>query len=105
VDPSDSGDDAGAGDGMVAVPVHPEGGQRAQLEEGAAGVEQPIDPVPRQELASTGMPGTGRIAAAAAYDVEVPMQLGDQLSQISHVARLAIINLRCHPSAYPVNDR
>ena len=51
-DPADAGDDAGRGDGVAAVVVHPGRGQRAQLEERAAGVEQPVDPVAGQQLAA-----------------------------------------------------
>src|SRR4029079_12891195 len=84
VDPADAGDDRGAGDGVDVVrpgAVHPERRERAELEERAAGIEEPVDPVADQELAATGVPGAGGLAAATAYDGQVLVQLGHQSNQ------------------------
>ena len=48
-DAADAGDDAGAG---RLVAVHAEGGQRRQLEEGRAGVEQHLDAIAGQQFAA-----------------------------------------------------
>ncbi len=53
-DPADSGDDPGSG---TLVVVHPVGGQRRDFEQWAAGVEQPVDAVARQQLAAIDMTG------------------------------------------------
>ena len=47
-DPADAGDHARAG---ALVVVHAVGGERRHFEQRAAGVEQPVDAVPRQQLA------------------------------------------------------
>ncbi len=118
VHPADAGDDSGAGHRVVVAvgAVHPEGGHRAQLEERAAGVEQPVDPVSREELAAVGVLLPRRLAAALSDDGQPVTQLVDQAaevgrSQLTHQPRLATINLQCHPvnawKARPkdVNDR
>ena len=84
LDPADAGHDAGARHGVVALAVHPERRQRAQLEERAAGVEQPVDPVAHQELAAVGVLLPRRLAATPAYDGQVLPQLVDQLAQLTH---------------------
>lgn len=76
LDESDTGDDAGSGDPTV---VHVLGGQRRHLEEGAAGVEQGVHPVPRQHLAAGEMalpglvpsPATGAFNAVAEFGGEI----------------------------------
>jgi hypothetical protein len=60
---ADAGDDAGAGDAAV---VHVLGGQGRDLEEGAARVEQGVDPVPGQHLAAGEVAGPGPVPAPAA---------------------------------------
>ena len=60
-DPADAGDDAGAGHGVA---VHPGRGERAQLEERAARVEQPVHPVAHQQLAAPGVLLARRLRAA-----------------------------------------
>ena len=70
-DPADAGDQPGAW-GLVAV--EPVGGQRRQLEEGRAGVEQRGHPVPRQQLAALDM------ALAGPYRTALG-SLGDPLVQ------------------------
>ena len=92
-DPPDAGDDAGARHRVVARSVHPERRQRAQLEERAARVEQPVDPVADQQLPAGGVLRARRVAAPTAYDGQVLPQLGHQVTQVTHRARLAIINL------------
>ncbi len=72
-DPADAGDDA-ARPGAVVV-VHPGGGQRAELEERAAGVEQPVDPVAGEQLAAGDVLGAGGLAAAAPHGLEPRVQL------------------------------
>src|SRR6185295_19476125 len=52
LDPSDAGDEAGPVDGIVVEPV---GGERRQLEERAAGIEQAVDTLPRQKLPTGGV--------------------------------------------------
>ena len=47
--PADAGDDSRAG---ALVVVHAVGGQRGHLEQRAAGIEQAVDPVARQQLAA-----------------------------------------------------
>ncbi len=55
-DPADAGDDAG---GRHAAAVHVVRRQRAQLEERAARVEQPVHPVAHQQLAAVGVLAAG----------------------------------------------
>ena len=69
---------AGARHGVVVAgrrAVHPERRQRAQLEERAAGVEQPVDPVAHEQLAAVGVLGPRGLAPATAYDGEVLAEL------------------------------
>ena len=90
-DPADAGHDAGARHGVV---VHPGRGQRAQLEERAARVEQPVHPVAHQQLAARGVLLAGRLRAAQAHGGQPLAQVGDELPHVlCHPARLAIINL------------
>ena len=112
-DPADAGDDAGAGDGSPWRPgaVHPGRGERAELEERAAGVEQPVDPVADQQLAAVGVlacgpprcrPGGRRPAARAA-------RRRASLQVLAHPVRLAIVNsslssLRVHRDHPPRPD-
>ena len=103
-DPADAGDDAGAGHGVAAVrvAVHPGRGQRAELEERAAGVEQPVDPVADQQLAAVGVLRPGGLAAAPADDGQPLAQLVDErLHLLAHPVRLAIVNLACPPPGMP----
>jgi len=83
-DPADPGDDPGRGDGVGVVgpgPVHPGRGQGAQLEERAAGVEQPVDPVTDQQLAAAEVLVARRLRTAPTDDGEAFAELGDQLGQ------------------------
>ena len=52
LDDPDAGDDAR---GRRLVVVDPEGGERVQLEERRAGVDEPVDPLSRRELAARAM--------------------------------------------------
>ncbi len=63
LDPADPGDDPGAR-GLVVV--HPAGGQRAQLEERRAGVEEPVDPLADGQLAPLTVAGDRLVVAAGA---------------------------------------
>ena len=76
LDDADARDDARA---RRAVVVHLPGGERVQLEEGGAGVDEPVDPLPRRQLAARAVP-LRRLLAAAARDLRRPLaQLGDEL--------------------------
>ena len=90
-DPADAGDDAGGGHGVV---VHAGRGERAELEERAAGVEQPVDPVAHEQLAAVGVLGPRRVTAAAPDDGQPRPQVVDDVPHLTHPARLAIINQR-----------
>jgi hypothetical protein len=63
LDRADAGDDAGAR-GVVVVQAGR--GERAQLEERRAGVEQPVDPLPDGQLAALAMAGDRTLVAARA---------------------------------------
>ena len=58
---ADAGDDAGGGRGVV---VHAVGGERRQLQERRARIEQGGDAVARQQLAALGVPVARLLAAA-----------------------------------------
>jgi hypothetical protein len=53
-DPADAADHAGTGGSVrvFRIAIHAVGGQLADLEEGRAGVQQPLDPVAGQQLAA-----------------------------------------------------
>ena len=92
----DAGDDAGARHGVHVVsegaPVHPEGGQRRDLEERRARVEHVVDPVAGQQLAPLHVTLAGLDRAALADDGEPLAELGDQFF---HAIRLASeVNVR-----------
>jgi hypothetical protein len=78
--PADAGDDAGAGDAVLSVlgVVHPGRGERAQLEERAARVQQPVDPVAHQQLSAGGVLLPRRLGAAPAGRGKSFAQIGDQ---------------------------
>ena len=99
-DPADAGDDAGRGDGVgtVGVAVHPGRGQRAQLQERAARVEQPVDPLAREQLAAVEVLAPGGLAAALAGRGKPFAQVVDEpLHLLSHAQRLANVNLHSLP--------
>ena len=75
LDDADAGDDPGPG--RLAV-VHVPGGQRAELEEGGAGVDEPVDPLARGQLPARAVP-LDRALTAAARDLRRALaQLGDE---------------------------
>ena len=75
-DLADAGDDAGA---RHLAPVHVVGGQRGDLEERRAGVEQVVDPVAGQQLAPRDVPLAGlRRCRPDARSASRVAQLGDQ---------------------------
>ena len=83
-DPADAGDDAGRRDGVRVVrprAVHPGRGQRAQLEERAAGVQEPVDPVADQQLAAVGVLGASALGPALPDEGEPLAELVDELLQ------------------------
>ncbi len=96
LDAPDAGDDAGARDGVgvVRLGVHPVRRQRAQLEEGAAGVEQRVDPVAGEHLAALGVLGPRGLGAALADPRGAVTQLVDEGVEFGgHCPRLAIVNI------------
>ena len=94
-DPADAGDDAGRRNRVV---VHPDGGERRQLEERRARVEQPVDPVADEQLAAGGVLGAGRLRTTLAHDGQPRAQLVDQTTKVlSHRAPFVIV------SSWPLN--
>ena len=74
-DPPDAGDDPRAGG--VAV-VHAVRGQRRQLQEAAARVQQGVHPLARQQLAALDVPGAGPLAAAQRHPGQLLAQVAGQ---------------------------
>ena len=106
LDTADAGDDAGGGHRVVLTrsAVHAIGSERAQLEERAARVEQAVDPIPHQELATTGVLGSGTLRATLAHECQPLAQVVDEVAHAGcaegagsrgHPCRLAIVNLCC----------
>jgi hypothetical protein len=105
--PADAGDHAGGRHGVVITPratgVHPEGGERTQLEERATGVEQPVDAVAGQQLAPVGVLAARVVRPAQADPGQPGAQVVDEVAHgrgtgrstlgIGHRLRLAIVNL------------
>ncbi len=75
MDQADSGNHAGAG--RVAV-VHAVGGQRGDLQERAAVVEQPVDPLTREQFAPGDVPFAGLFRPAQRGGGEAVFQLPGQ---------------------------
>ena len=98
VDATDATDDPGAGHRRLPRrAVHPVRRQRAQLQERAARVEQPVDPVAREELPAVGVLLPRGLAAALPHRREALAQLVDEVAHLgAHLSRLAIVNLRRH---------
>ena len=86
-DPADAGDHAGAG---AFVVVHAVGGQRRHLEERAAGVEQTVHAVARQQLAAADVPLAGAFRTAECRGGQLCAQLIDQREVL-----VAVGTLRC----------
>ena len=76
LDDADAGDDPGGGRlAVVEVP----GGERVQLEEGRAGIDEPVDPLPGEQLAARAV-ALDRALPAAGRDLCASLaQLRDQL--------------------------
>ena len=87
-DPADAGDHPRAG---AFVVVHAVGGQRRQLEERAARVEQPVDPVAGQQLAAADVAFAGALGPAQRRSGQLGAQLRHQ-----HEVLVAMRNPRCH---------
>jgi hypothetical protein len=66
------------------VVVHSTGGERGQLQERAAGVQQPVDAVSHQQLAAVQVLAARRVRASAADHRRALAQLGDELGEITH---------------------
>ena len=73
--PADAGDHARAG---TLVVVHAVGGQRRDFEQRAAGVQQPVDALPRQQLAAADMALAGLCGPAERGGGHLLPQLRDQ---------------------------
>ncbi len=74
-DAADAGDDAG---GMHVAAVEPVGGERRELEERRAGIEQQVDALARQKFAARDVPRPRLLAAALDRGIELVAQVGDQ---------------------------
>ena len=79
-DPADAGDHAGTGRGVaaIAVGVHAERGQRRDLEKGCVGIEQHLDTVTRQQLATREMLGARTLATAQRDLRQLGVEIVDQ---------------------------
>jgi hypothetical protein len=102
--PADPGDHPG---GRRLPVVHPVGGQRCQFEKGGARVEQPVHPVPGQQLSPRGVARAGSLAAAEPRGGQLVAQVRGQRGM---GPRIGLIRLRrrisgagqggcCHGSA------
>ena len=87
-DAADACDHSRAG---AFVVVHAVGGQRCQFEERAAGVEQPVDAVARQQLAAADMALAGALGTAERRGGQLGAQLIDQREVL-----VAMRSPRCH---------
>ena len=102
-DPADPGDDAGAGYRAV---VHAVRGQRAQLQERRARVQQPVDPVAHEQLAPAQVPAAGGLPTTEPGRREVLPQLGDQLAhRRGRTGRRRGGVRRCHCGPLPPEQR
>jgi len=77
VDQADAGDDPGAGAGVV---VHAVGGERRDLEERAALVEQLVDALAREQLAATDVALPGFLRAAEGGRCEPLLEVFDEFA-------------------------
>ena len=73
--PTDSGNDPRR---RAFVVVHTVGGQRSDLQQWAARVEQPVDPFTRKQLASFDVTLSGALRAPESRDGQLAAQFGDQ---------------------------
>jgi hypothetical protein len=62
-------------------------GERGELEEGAAGIDQPIDAVARGQFSALTMPGDGGVPAPGVHLGEMSAQLLDDRAHRGGVAR------------------
>ena len=91
-DSADAGDHSRAG---TLVVVHAVGGQRRQFQEGAAGVEQPVDAVAGQQLAAADVALAGAFRTAECRGGQLGAQLVDQREVlVAMCTRRAIIQTR-----------
>ena len=90
LDHADAGDDPGArGLSLVHVP----GGQRVQLEERRAGIDQPVDPLAGEQLAARAVALDRALAAASGDLGGTRLQLVDELFHPSLPAREVVGSL------------
>src|ERR1700760_3584773 len=75
LDPTDPGDDPGPRRDAVVEAL---GGERGDLEEGAAEVEQAVDALAGQELAALDMAGAGLLASAGRGAGQSLAELADE---------------------------
>ena len=103
LDDADPGHDPGRRRrAVVQIP----GGERVQLEEGGARVDQPVDPLAGRQLAARAVPLDGLLAAAAGDERRSLAQLGDErLHALGPPGeRLVPLDLRgeqCHELSLP----
>ena len=74
--PADAGDDSRP---RAFIVVHAIGGQRCNFQQRTARVEQPVDPIPRQQLAAGDVPVPGALRAALRSDGQLVAELRDKL--------------------------
>ena len=82
VDAADAGDEAR---GRRVVAVHAARGERRDLEERAAGVEEGLDALARQQLAARDVLRARGLAAAGRGERLAPLQLGDERRHVRRV--------------------
>src|SRR5207245_4141220 len=75
LDDADSGDDPGRRRGAV---VHVPRGERVQLEERGAGIDETVDPLAREQLSARAVPLDRPLAAAARDERRSLSELGDE---------------------------
>ena len=73
------------------VVVHAVGGQRRELQERAAGIEQAVDAIPRQQLAAGDVAVAGFLRSAESGRGELVAQLRDEREML-----VAVGSPRCH---------
>ena len=98
---TDAGDDSGTG---CLVVVHLMGGQGSDFQEGAALVQESVDPVPRQHPSAVDVPLAGSRRSAARDTVQMTSQLTDELP-IGLRVRLKIRRMRVRMAQQRLHSR
>ena len=86
--PADAGDDSGRG---AVIVIHTVSRQWGDLQQRTAGIQQPVDTVPRQELAARSVPIPGSLRAPESSDGKLVAQLRNKLQMC-----FAVCGGRCH---------